>query len=140
MKRLLPGIVVILALVAFGWWRGRPVAVPAIFDTRPLAQVQGEAEAQGKPLIIKATASWCPPCKEMDRTTFSDAGVVDAIRAAGLAAHMDIDEHQEAARAWGIEGVPTTLVFLNGRELARAEGYMPPEQFKAWLAAALAAR
>ncbi|MBL8759290.1 MAG: thioredoxin family protein [Phycisphaerae bacterium] len=140
MKRILPGLVIVLLLVGWGMWRNRAVPTPAVFDPRPLAQVQADAEARGAVLLVKATASWCGPCRVMDRETFAAEPVAAAIRAAGLAAHVDIDQYPEAARAWGVQGVPTTIVFRGGKEIGRVEGFLPPDAFRAWFEGVVAAK
>lgn len=133
MKRLLPLLGILALFVAFAAWRNRPVESPPVFDHRPFAELQQAAQAEKKWLIVKTTATWCPPCKEMDRTTFVDPDVVGWLQAHALAAHVDVDQHPDLANAWGIEGIPTMIAFRDGQEVARTVGGLPPQPFLQWL-------
>ncbi len=135
MNRFAPLLLVVVAIVALAWWRSGPVATPEVFDHRGFTELEQVAKTEHKWLIVKATASWCPPCKEMDRTTFVDGEVVAWLKSSAIAAHVDIDERGDLAEAWGVEGVPTTIAFRDGVEVARTEGYLAPGPFLGWLKA-----
>jgi thiol:disulfide interchange protein DsbD len=97
------------------------------------------ARQQGKPMIIDAYADWCIPCKELDKITFSDPGVLgESRRFAVLKLNLtQMDPQSTAAKAkeqFGIQGVPTILFFEdNGQEQRqlRLEGFEKPSQFLA---------
>ena len=90
-----------------------------------------------KPLVLDASADWCVPCREMDRTTFSDPEVIAVSRKAVMI-RLDLTRRNPAQddllRRYSIKGVPTILFFnsdgVEVREL-RAESYLDKEEFLA---------
>jgi len=133
--RLLRGLVGVLGVVG-----GIAVVLTAprqsmafeTFDEKALAATL----AGGKPAMLDFTADWCAPCHELERFTFSDRRVQEAVR--GFRAfRADLTKFQspetEALKSrYGVHGVPT-VVFLapDGNEVraARVEGFLTPEQF-----------
>ena len=80
-----------------------------------------EATAAGKPVVIDFFADWCLPCKELEKFTFTDAGVAKALDGwVLLKADLTKSASPEVAALrtrWNIQGVPT-MVFLgpDGKE------------------------
>ncbi len=104
-------------------------AHPAVFKSISFSEALESNRTSGQLLIVKATASWCGPCKMMNRDTFVDADVVQQINASGIAIALDVDRENAAAQALGVRSIPTTIIFVNGEEVARQGGYLPPEEF-----------
>lgn len=115
-----------------------PVAVadlpPAFTDAAYEPTLAANAGSEDGLLLVKFTAEWCAPCKAMDRTTWSDAGVVGYLKEHGITAiAVDVDDHAEIARANGIRAMPTMVVFRAGREFDRAVGGMDAAALTGWL-------
>jgi thiol:disulfide interchange protein DsbD len=94
------------------------------------------ALAQGKPVMLDFSASWCVPCHELDRMTFTDRGVIERSRAFAVfkvdLTRYDAPESKGLRERFGVTGVPEILFFApDGRELreARVVGFMPPAPF-----------
>lgn len=97
-------------------------AKPAIFADLLLPEAKAKAAEAERVLIVKGTAVWCGPCKQMDRTTWVDDDVVAWIGEHGLAIAVDVDEHPETARTLGIRAMPTIIVFRGEEEIGRFVG------------------
>jgi thioredoxin len=83
-----------------------------------------------KVLLVKAGASWCPPCKALAPTLEK----VAEERQESLPIYdLDIDDCPSTSQSLRIQGVPTMVLFHNGQEIARKSGNMAKGALDAWL-------
>jgi thioredoxin 2 len=47
---------------------------------------------------------------------------------------VNTDQHPEPSQALGIRGIPTFVLFKDGREVARQSGVLPAPAMSQWLA------
>ena len=86
------------------------------------------------PVMVDFYADWCGPCKIM--APFVDE-VAREKQGVALVAKLDTDRAQRTAGGFDIRGIPTTIVFKNGREVARQTGAVPKKALDELLAKAL---
>lgn len=102
------------------------------FETRSTDAVRALAEQQGKLVFIDLYASWCPPCRMMERQVFSREDVGRFMEQRFVCAKYDTDQSvgRELLRRYGEGAVPTFLIFdTAGELLGRMQGASSAEEF-----------
>ncbi len=94
------------------------------------------ASAAGKSVMVDFYADWCVSCKEMEKYTFSDAGVQQALtNTVLLQADVTVQDDDDKAlqKKFGIIGPPSILFFgVDGKERKayRVVGFVGPGPFR----------
>ena len=88
------------------------------------------------PLLVDFWAPWCGPCKNM-APAFEEAARMLHPRL--RLAKVNTEEERELAAKYGIQSIPTMVLFQGGREKARVSGAMPAQSIAAWAREKLAA-
>lgn len=72
-----------------------------------------------RPVLVDFWAEWCAPCKALN-----PAVEAVALKYAGSArvVKMNIDDNPMVAQRYGIRGLPTMILFKDGREEDRVVG------------------
>lgn len=78
--------------------------------------------------IVDFFATWCGPCK-MLAPVFEEVG--NELNGQAGFYKVDIDESLELANEYGIQSVPTMLVFKNGEVVDKVVGVVPKASLKA---------
>jgi thioredoxin:protein disulfide reductase len=104
-------------------------------DWKPYSETMVNNFSNGKKgTIIDFYADWCIPCKELEKSTFTDARVIKESKSfTDLKADMtkSLSEQVEQLRdKYDIIGVPTLLILnSNGKETKRITGYISADEF-----------
>jgi len=76
----------------------------------------GDVVAEGV-VLVDFYADWCGPCKMLAPVVEDIAETTDA-----TVAKVDVDAHQGLAREYGVQGVPTVFLFVDGEATERLVG------------------
>ncbi len=99
------------------------------WDTETFAR----AEAEGKPVLLSVTATWCQWCRDMDRSSYADATTVSIISERFVPIRVDADRRPDIFERYGLGGLPTTA-FLSARgEILGGGTYVAREHLPAAL-------
>jgi putative thioredoxin len=81
------------------------------------------------PVLVDFWAPWCGPCKQLSPVLESLAEAADD----WTLVKVNVDDHQEAAQAYGVRGIPAVKLFVNGEVEAEFTGAKPKHAIESWL-------
>lgn len=107
-----------------------------VTGSKELSEQLEAADASGKLVMVDFAASWCLPCKEMDKLTFGDERVGPRLGKDFYLIKVDVtegtDDQTNLQQSFGAAALPSVLVYTPGSDLAShkdklAEGTAMPE-------------
>ncbi|MDD3253570.1 MAG: thioredoxin [Lachnospiraceae bacterium] len=85
---------------------------------------------ESKVAVVDFSATWCGPCKMLApvlaEVSEELAGKIDFY-------NVDIDDDADLAMKFGIQSVPTLVVFKQGEKVDQQVGFQPKEQLKKYM-------
>ena len=122
-KSIAMAVVMLTALV---------VRAEAPFVDEPFDQALKDAGTANKLVMIDFFATWCAPCKAMDKNTWPDKSVQAWVGDHAVALRLDADKSQNITDKYKVEDFPCVLFIKpDGTEAGRISGYVEPKEFLA---------
>ena len=104
--------------------------------TKPIKDNEFESEVINSklPVLIDFWAEWCGPCRMLapilDQLSEEMEGKVKIVK-------MNIDENPETPSKFGVRGIPTMLLFKEGKQIATKVGVQPKNVLQEWINSSL---
>lgn len=81
-------------------------------------------------VVVKFGAEWCGPCRMLDPEL---TRLANSLGSRGSVVRINVDQHRDLARHYGVSSIPRLFVFDHGQVLADRVGYANHEQLYAWV-------
>ena len=101
--------------------------VPLELDS---ARLRKHVAHSDMPVIVDFWAPWCGPCRAM-APIFADAA--KRLEPRARFAKVNVDENQDAAREYGVQGIPALFTFSAGKVVARHAGLADASMLRGWV-------
>jgi thioredoxin 1 len=84
----------------------------------------------GRPVLVDFWAEWCGPCKQIGPALEEIAAEMgDRVQVVKL----NIDDNPMTPGRYGVRGIPTLMVFKDGKVASTKVGAMPKSKIVEWL-------
>lgn len=109
-------------------------------QSKAVAQVtsktwESEVLKSDLPVFVDFWAEWCGPCR-MVGPAVEQIGKL--MQGKIKVAKVNVDENQQIAMKYGIQSIPSLLLFKGGNEIGRTIGAMPKESYMKFIESTLA--
>jgi thioredoxin 1 len=85
------------------------------------------------PVLVDFWAEWCGPCRQIAPALEE---IAKQLEGSITVAKLDIEESPSTPSRYGVRGIPTMMLFKDGRMASMKVGAMPKQKILDWLAEA----
>ena len=84
-----------------------------------------EQEINQEKVLVDFYADWCGPCRSLGE-------VLEAVEGTPIL-KVNVDEHPDLARNYGVMSIPCLILFEKGEEKSRKIGFIEREELLEWI-------
>ena len=106
------------------------MAVGKVSDTTFESEVLKATE----PVVVDFWAEWCGPCRMIAPALEEIAGTLNG---KVKIVKLNVDENPQTASKYGIQSIPTLMLFKNGQMASRQIGAAPKQKLEQWITTAV---
>lgn len=99
-------------------------AVPESEKIITLTDKNFQSQTKKGLVLVDFWAEWCMPCKVMG-SVLNELAEDENFKA--VVAKLNVDHYQPVSQQFGIRGIPTIILFKNGKEVDRIVGIKPKD-------------
>jgi thioredoxin 1 len=78
-----------------------------------------EVLQSNEPVLVDFWAAWCAPCRMLSPTI---EAVAEKYQGKAKVVKLNVDENVDSSSRYGIKGIPTLILFRDGKEAERVVG------------------
>ena len=80
---------------------------------------EGDVLKSDRPVLVDFWAQWCAPCRMLAPTV---EAVAQNFSGTASVVKLNVDDNPQVSQRYGIKGIPTLILFKNGKEEERVVG------------------
>ena len=80
---------------------------------------ESDVLGSSKPVLVDFWAQWCTPCRMLAPTV---EAVAQQYNQTATVVKLNVDDNPSTAQRYGIKGIPTLILFREGKEVERVVG------------------
>ena len=107
-----------------------PAQTPTMFaENFTIERASLKSANTGKPILVVATADWCPPCQALKKGALADPKVIAWVKDNLVPVYLEESTHPDQLRNLPLNSYPTTFIIQNGKILGQFTGNASPTKF-----------
>ena len=87
-----------------------------------------------EPVVVDLWAEWCGPCRMIAPALEEIAG---EMKGKVKVVKLNIDENPNVTTEYGVQSIPTLLLFKDGKVASKKVGAAPKGELQRWISAAI---